>query len=251
MTVPLGRGWRAGIIAAGRGERLRPGGGPLKPLVSVSGRTLVERVLWSLAEAQPTEVVIIVNEESLAVRDYVSAERWPFAVRWLVETTPSSMHSFLRVLEVLAEDGAAGPFLMSTVDTVAQAGAFAAFTAEAARRDADVCLAVHPPGDDEKPLLVRMDPRGRIEALGQSVVRPQVPDDRIAATAGYYAVRAAVLAEAEAVRAEGLTALRLFLARLLDRGYRLDAIQVAEGVDVDRPADVNAAEAFLRQVGAR
>jgi choline kinase len=58
---------RAGIIAAGQGSRLRHGTHALKPLVPVAGRTLVERVLSSLAEAAPSEVVIIVNEASLAV----------------------------------------------------------------------------------------------------------------------------------------------------------------------------------------
>ena len=45
---------RAGIIAAGRGSRLRPGMDTLKPLVPIAGRTLVERVLSSLAEAVPS-----------------------------------------------------------------------------------------------------------------------------------------------------------------------------------------------------
>jgi NDP-sugar pyrophosphorylase family protein len=242
--------WSGGVIAAGRGERLRPSGGPLKPLVPVSGRTLVERVLWSLAEAGPSEVVIIVNEESVAVRDFVSAERWPFAIRWIVETTPSSMHSFLRVVEALSADDHPGPFLISTVDTVARAGAFASFASAAALSEADVSLAVHTPSDDEKPLLVRVGARGRrIEAIGQEVSASGPGREHVFATAGYYAVRPSILAEAETARAEGLSALRLFFGRLVVRGYHIDAIPVADGVDVDRPADVSAAESFLRQAG--
>ena len=257
----------------------------LKPLVPIAGRTLVERVLSSLAEAVPSEVVIIVNEASLAVRDHVTSRRWPFAVRWVVETTPSSMHSFLRVLEELAGDGDEGPFLMSTVDTIAAPGAFASFAASSRELDADVTLAVARPGDDLKPLLARMTPgTSRIEALGDSVRltasaeatmagrsgprRPKPdaigvtravplfgdtglqPVGDVWATAGYYSVRPSVLREASAARNDQLPALRAFFGRLLDRGYRLDGVPVACAIDVDRPPDVKAAEAFLKQAGA-
>ena len=256
------RAWRAGVIAAGRGERLQDGRPRLKPLVSVGGLTLVERVLWSLGEAGPAEVVVIVNEASIAVKDHVSSRQWPFALRWIVETTPSSMHSFLRVVETLAADGDNGPFLLSTVDTVAPPGAFAAFADASQALDADVTLAITPPPDDEKPLLVRVaeGTRGRrgvrhpsdpnrvsalvVEAIGTAAAGAPW------ATAGYYAVRASILREAEEARRDGLTALRTFLERLLARGYRIDAVPVAAGVDVDRPADIQAAEVFLKQVGA-
>ena len=55
---------------------------------------------------------------------------------------------------------------------------------------------------------------------------------------------------AERARRDGVGALRLFFERLLVRGYRLHAVPVAAGIDVDRPADVRAAETFLKQVGA-
>src|SRR4029077_8452371 len=92
---------------------------------------------------------------SKAVKDHVASRTWPFDVRWIVETTPSSMHSFLRVVETLAGDGNAGPFLVSTVDTVAAPGAFAFFADECRTSDADVTLAVAPPNDDDNPLLVQ------------------------------------------------------------------------------------------------
>jgi NDP-sugar pyrophosphorylase family protein len=251
------------VIAAGRGDRLGRVSHTLKPLVRVGGQTLIERVLLSLAEARPAEVVIIVNETSLAVRDHVTTSRkWPFAVRWLVETTPSSMHSFLRVVETLAEDGDGGPFLISTVDTIAVPGAYGAFAAASREPDADVTLAVTPPTDDEKPLLVRLGPDGgTVEAIGETIrfgargeadgnLHERAPHSWIWATAGYYAVRSSVLDEAERARRDGVGALRLFFERLLLRGYRLHAVPVAAGIDVDRPADVRAAETFLKQVGS-
>src|SRR5205085_8415905 len=47
---------RAGILAAGRGERLRTQPTDLKPLARVSGETLIERVLNSIVEAGASEV---------------------------------------------------------------------------------------------------------------------------------------------------------------------------------------------------
>jgi NDP-sugar pyrophosphorylase family protein len=248
VTVEQGaRTWRAGVIAAGWGERLRTGASTLKPLVRVGGLALVDRVLGSLAETSPSEVVIIVNAASVAVKMHVASRRWPFAVRWIVETTPSSMHSFLRVIETLAEDGDTGPFLVSTVDTIAPPGAFGAFAAASRKIDADVALAIAPPAEDEKPLLVRVSSDGvGVEAMGSSVAPG---DANVFATAGYYAIRSTVLREADSARREGLPALRAFFERLLARGYSFAAVRVAGGIDVDRPADVGAAEAFLRRVG--
>jgi len=233
---------RAGVLAAGRGERLRSPTNHLKPLVKVDGQTLIERVLTSMADAGATEVVVIINEDSVAVRDHVAALKWPFALRWIVETTPSSMHSFLRLVETLAADGDDGPFLLSTVDTVAGPQTYTQFMAEARRhKDAAVILALTSPGSDEKPLLVRCAPgNSRVLALGAAAA----PSAH--ATAGVYAIRGSILREAEAARSEGIYALRTFLGRLLDRGYHLAGIPIAQSIDVDRPDDIRTAEEFLR-----
>jgi NDP-sugar pyrophosphorylase family protein len=229
------RSLRAGVLAAGRGERLRSQPTDLKPLARVGGATLIEHVLRSMGDAGATEVVVIINQESEAVRDHVVKSTWPFALRWLVETTPTSMHSFLRLVETLAADDADGPFLLSTVDTVAGPKAYADFIDRARREDAAITLALTSPGDDEKPLLVTTA-NSRIERFGEGEL----------ATAGVYAVRSMILREAEAARRDGLDALRAFLARLLDRGYKLTGIPIAGSVDVDHPADIAAAEMLLR-----
>jgi NDP-sugar pyrophosphorylase family protein len=228
---------RAGVLAAGWGERLRTNSAPLKPLVTVGGETLIERVLRSMADAGATDVTVIINESSPAVRDHVARNEWPFGLRWIVETTPSSMHSFLRLVEELARDGSEGPYLLSTVDTVAGPKAYAEFMARANAEKTAMALALTSPGDDEKPLLVRMTPGdSRVEAFGEGNQ----------ATAGIYAVRPIILREAEEARRDGLDALRKFLGRLLERGYHLAGIPIAGSVDVDYPSDIAAAEMFLR-----
>lgn len=233
---------RAGVLAAGRGERLRTQSNQLKPLVKVGNQTLIEHVLHSMSDAGATEVVVIINEDSLEVRDHVAALRWPFALSWIVETTPTSMHSFLRLVETLAANGDEGPFLLSTVDTIAGARTYSRFIAKARQLEqAAVTLALTLPGDDDKPLFVRTVPGdSRIIAIGAAAASSDF------ATAGVYAVRSSILHEAEAARQEGIDALRTFLGRLLDRGYHLAGIPIEESIDVDRPGDIGAAEAFLR-----
>src|SRR5688572_30455085 len=159
MSAPTTFPLKAGVLAAGRGERLRGESNRLKPLVKVGSQTLIEHVLDSVADADASEVVVIINEDSLAVREHVSAREWPFALRWIVETTPTSMHSFLRLVETLATEGGEGPFLLSTVDTVAGPKTYARFIAAAREnRQAAVTLGLTSPGDDEKPLFVRLAP---------------------------------------------------------------------------------------------
>ena len=135
-----------------------------------------------------------------------------------------------------------GPFLLSTVDTVAGPKTYARFMAAARENSqAAVTLALTSPGEDEKPLFVRLAPgSSRIVAIGDTAA----PSDYV--TAGVYAVRASILREAEAARRDGVDALRTFLGRLLDRGYHLAGIPIAQSIDVDRPADIETAEAFLR-----
>lgn len=209
----------------------------LKPLVKVGDATLIEHVLHSMADAGAVEVTVIINEDSAAVRDHVRGKEWPFVLHWIVETTPSSMHSFLRLVESLARDGNDGPFLLSTVDTVAGPRTFADFMERARAEQADTALALTSPGDDEKPLLVRTAASSsRIEAFGEGDY----------ATAGVYAVRSTILREADGARRDGLDALRKFLGRLLERGHCLAGIPIAGSIDVDHPSDIAVAETFLR-----
>jgi NDP-sugar pyrophosphorylase family protein len=227
---------RAGVIAAGHGERLQAAG-PFKPLVMVAGRPLIDRVLESIGEAGAEEVAIIINAASSRIREHVSAARWPFPIRWIVETTPSSMHSFLLVLEALSTD-TDEPVLISTVDTIVREGAFTRFVESARTGSAAVTLALTSVVDDEKPLLVSIDGR-HVTAIGDAASGSPL------ATAGYYFVDPVILKEADSARRNGLSALRSFLARLLACGYPIDGVLMPDSIDVDRPQDVSMAEHLL------
>ena len=235
---------KGGILAAGQGQRLRTPSRQLKPLVRINGQPLIAHVLHAMAAANVSEVVVIINEEGLAIRDYVTSVPWPFALHWIVETTPSSMHSFIRLIETLSSTGDTGPFLLSTVDTVARSQAYKGFIETAHKYDwAAITLALTEAGDDEKPLLVQMAPEtSQITALGPSAASSHL------ATAGVYAVRSSILREADAAQRDGLDSLRSFLGRLLERGYKLAGVPISQSIDVDRPSDIEIAETFLRSL---
>jgi putative hydrolase of the HAD superfamily len=232
---------KGGIFAAGQGLRLRAAG-TLKPLVQVGSRPLIIHTLENFADAGVDEVVLIINQEARAVQRALSEREWPFDLRWIVKTTASSMESFLRVVEALAAGGEEGPFLLSTVDTILPPNELANFAREARQHRSELVLAVNEPAEDENPLWVSAaDGDGQVRLLGEGAAGSGL------ATAGLYLVRPTILAEAENARKNGLPSLRQFLGRLLERGHSITAVRIANSIDVDRPADIIAAEKIVRQ----
>ena len=231
-----------GIIAAGHGERLVAAGlGVPKPLVTVAGRTLIERALDGLRAAGAIRVACIVNADSAAVAAYCRERVTDLPLTFVVRTTPSSMESLFVIAPLLHEPGSNEPFLVTTVDTIVAPSAVRDFARSALRRhDADGVLALTTFVDDEKPLRAACAADGRLVALGPDA------DTSPTVTAGFYVLRPTILAEVAAARAARFTALRQFLGHLLARGYRLYGERVPKCVDVDRPEDLAAAEAFVR-----
>ncbi|MBI4514677.1 MAG: NTP transferase domain-containing protein [Deltaproteobacteria bacterium] len=229
---------KAGIIAAGQGERLARAGvhGP-KPLVRVGGLPLIAHTLNGIRAAGIAEVACIINEDSAAVAAYCHAQAPDLSFTFVHRSTPSSMESLFALAPHL--DGES--FLLLTVDAIIAPAAVGAFARAAAERaDADGVLALNDFVDDEKPLRVRCDNNGRITAIGAAAA------DSPLITAGFYTLRPAIFAEIEAARAAGLSALRQFLGHLIARGYRLYGQPVPKCVDVDRAEDIVTAEAFIR-----
>src|SRR5215813_7481810 len=123
---------KAGLIAAGLGERLRTGGIAVpKPLVEVAGRPLIDHVLAAVAAAGIDEVACILNAESEtdAVEAYCRRRTAP-RLRVVRRTTPSSMESLFALAPLLDD----GPFLLLTVDAVFAPDVLRDFLAAAAPR---------------------------------------------------------------------------------------------------------------------
>jgi len=234
-------GIKAGIFAAGQGSRLRSAG-LLKPLVKIGNRSLIKHVLKGFAAVAASEVAIIINEDALAVQEHVNECDWPFALKWIVKTTPTSMESFLRVVEALAADGNRAPFVLSTVDTILPPNALESFLVQARDSESDLTLAINVPAEDDNPLWVGCESEtARVCAFGETAAGSGL------ATAGIYFVRPTILREAASARGDQLTSLRQFLVRLVERGYSINAVRIGNSIDVDRPSDIIAAEELVRQ----
>jgi NDP-sugar pyrophosphorylase family protein len=246
---------RAGIIAAGWGERL--GQKIPKALTPVGGRALIDYTLDGLEAAGATGVTCIVNEAARAVPDYVTKSGRKLAMDWIIQTTPSSMHSFFVVLERLAQKPE--PFyFMTTVDSVGPPAAYREF-AQTCKLfpNADVCLGLTSHIDDEKPLRVAMRGEERTGIMpGRVADNPKAFEviamtnngfDSEYVTAGFYGVNPRILKEKDKALAGGFSALRQYLGYLLKYGYRVYGVPLPPVVDVDRPQDVQAAERFLQE----
>jgi len=229
---------KAGLIAAGLGERLRQGGLMMpKPLVPVAGRALVDYVLGAAAAAEVDRIACIINEESRGIEEHCR-RNWPqIEFEFVRRTTPSSMESLFALRPLLDRER----FLLLTVDAVFAPAVLKEFLRAAGNHvAADGVLALSAFVDDEKPLWTGMAPDGRITALGA------VAHGSTLVTAGFYVFEPVIFREIPAARHAGFTALRQFLAHLLRERYRLYGERIAKTVDVDRREDIAAAEAFVR-----
>jgi NDP-sugar pyrophosphorylase family protein len=228
MTT-AGRISRGGVIAAGAGSRLRAAGVTLpKPLVSVAGQPLLRHVLDNFRSASIATISIILNETSSACEAWLDANARDLDIDLVVKTTASSFESF----RIIAARLAGGRAVISTVDAWIPNRGFARFVEAAAALPADAwILGVTERIDDEKPLWLERDPAsGRLTALGG--------ETGDAVTAGLY-----VLPEAAALPEPARFArLRDYLRWLVDAGQPVYAVAVADVVDVDRMADIAAAE---------
>src|SRR5512143_2887186 len=131
---------KAGLIAAGHGERRREAGITLpKPLVTVAGRPLIDHVLDAAAAAGVDEVACIFNAEFDAVEAHCRARSGGPRLTIVRRTTPSSMESLFTLAPLLGGDR----FLLLTVDAVFAPAVLRDFLAAAARHaDAAAVLAV-------------------------------------------------------------------------------------------------------------
>ncbi|MGC1190015.1 MAG: NTP transferase domain-containing protein [Candidatus Binatus sp.] len=232
------------IIAAGRGERLRistrddiP-----KPLVQLGGEAMLARQARAILDAGASSVVAVINSETARVAKEMALEIPP-SIRLVVRDTANSMETMLALGEVLEP----GWFIASTVDAVIPQTELARFVNES-RRKIEECreknlagvLAVTRWRGEARPLFANVTENGLILGLGSRQTS--------LVTAGVYFLSTGIFDYAADARRAGLDALRRFLALLIERGMRLDAIELEGSIDVDEASDLDAARAAIRKM---
>lgn len=233
-----------GIIAAGEGSRLSTEGVSLpKPLVEIDGQPMIGRLINIFENCGATKINVIVNEEMIAVRDYLknlsSTMKTPMEI--IVKSTPSSMHSFYELSETFRNQGR---FIMTTVDTIFRESDFSRYVEawKAASLDVDALMAVTTHIDDEKPLFVMTKGNGQVTAF----LDEKVPGCRFV-SGGIYGLSQNSLSVLERCINEGVSRMRNFQRALLTSNLLVESFDMGKILDVDHAEDITKANEFLRE----
>ncbi|MBF1639167.1 nucleotidyltransferase family protein [Prevotella sp.] len=231
------------IIAAGDGSRLaQEGVTEPKPLVKVRGERLIDRLIRIFMGNNATEIVVICNEQMSDVASHLKMIQdkglngLPVPLRFVVKSTPSSMHSFYELRNFLRDD----PFILTTVDTIFDESEFHDYVLsfqDKIAQGTDALMGVTDYIDDEKPLYVGVDNVMRINGYYDT---PQADSHFI--SAGIYGLTAPSLNILEACIEKGECRMRNFQRALVAASLRIEAYPLTKVFDIDHIDDVRKAD---------
>ena len=231
------------IIAAGDGSRLaQEGVTEPKPLVKVRGERLIDRLIRIFMGSNATEIVVICNEQMSDVASHLKMIQdkglngLPVPLRFVVKSTPSSMHSFYELRHFLRDE----PFVLTTVDTIFDESEFHDYVLsfqDKIAQGTDALMGVTDYIDDEKPLYVGVDNVMRINGYYDT---PQA-DSRFI-SAGIYGLTAPSLNILEACIEKGESRMRNFQRALVAAGLRIEAYPLTKVFDIDHIDDIRKAD---------
>ncbi|SEK21847.1 nucleotidyltransferase family protein [Parapedobacter koreensis] len=227
------------IIAAGEGSRLKSEGWQLpKPLVTIGGVPLIDRLIGQFTQAGAHAVHVIINAQSPELADHLQQAGFAVPVHVLQKTTPSSLHSFHELLQRYPH---IRECCLATTDTVFQGNEFCRYV-EAFQQDhaLDALMAVTPYIDDESPLYVAVDDAYRIGSFSDIPLQ-----GRQYASGGIYCLRRRAIDIVGEVIATGVSRMRNFQRALVDEGLAVAAFPFGKIIDVDHVTDIDKAEAFI------
>ena len=231
------------IIAAGDGSRLaQEGVTEPKPLVKVRGERLIDRLIRIFMGSNATEIVVICNEQMSDVASHLKMIQdkglngLHVPLRFVIKSTPSSMHSFYELRHFLRDD----PFILTTVDTIFDESEFHDYVLsfqDKIAQGTDALMGVTDYIDDEKPLYVGVDNVMRINGYYDT---PQA-DSRFI-SAGIYGLTAPSLDILEACIEKGESRMRNFQRALVAAGLQIEAYPLTKVFDIDHIDDIRKAD---------
>ena len=239
------------IIAAGDGSRLaQEGVTEPKPLVKVREERLIDRLIRIFMGNNATEIVVICNEQMSDVASHLKMIQdkglngLPVPLRFVVKSTPSSMHSFYELRNFLRDD----PFILTTVDTIFDESEFHDYVLsfqDKIAQGTDALMGVTDYIDDEKPLYVGVDNVMRINGYYDT---PQA-DSRFI-SAGIYGLTAPSLNILEACIEKGESRMRNFQRALVAAGLQIEAYPLTKVFDIDHIDDIRKADEGLNNLSS-
>lgn len=232
---------RYAIIAAGEGSRLHQEGIAVpKPLVTVAGEMLIDRLIRIFQENRAEEISVICRSDQKVISHLQQCQDQGVPLNYTVHNTPSSMHSFYELTSILDNRK---PFILTTVDTIFGKREFAdyvsAFQNMLKAGSADGMMGITDYIDDEKPLYVKTDTQLNILAFLDSDEHPRY------VSAGIYGLTPKSLSVLKECIARGESRMRNFQRALLSRDHHLKAWLFSKVLDIDHATDIAKAEAFL------
>ena len=226
------------IIAAGEGSRLvKEGLTTPKPLVSLCGEAMIDRLIRIFLANNASSISVIVNEEMTEVYAHLTTLRLPVPLHVVRKSTPSSMHSFAALADTLGE----GRFCLTTVDTIFSEEVFIQYIQAFQESPADGLMAVTDHIDDEKPLYVETDADLNILSF-QDATFPTAKY----ISGGIYCLNSKSLSVLSSCMDKGLHRMRNYQRALLTHGLKLKAYAFDKIIDVDHSGDIPKAEKILR-----
>ena len=239
------------IIAAGDGSRLaHEGVTEPKPLVKVRGERLIDRLIRIFMGNNATEIVVICNEQMSDVASHLKMIQdkglngLPVPLRFVVKSTPSSMHSFYELRNFLRDD----PFILTTVDTIFDESEFHDYVLSFQNKIAqgtDALMGVTDYIDDEKPLYVDVD---NVMCINGYYDTPQA-DSRFI-SAGIYGLTAPSLDILEACIEKGESRMRNFQRALVAAGLQIEAYPLTKVFDIDHIDDIRKADEGVKNLSS-
>ena len=226
------------ILAAGEGSRLAQEGVELpKPLVKIQGEAMIDRLIRIFHACGADSIYIITNNLTPLTQEHLrQLQKADPLLHLLVKTTPSSMHSFYELRQVMGN----GKFCLTTVDTIFREEEFRRYIQAWQTSADDGMMAVTDFIDDEKPLYIATDAEKTITGF-----LDQEPQRYI--SGGIYGLDERSFPVIDKCISEGLSRMRNFQQQLVRDGLRLKAYPFSKILDVDHASDIEKAEAFLRE----
>ena len=239
------------IIAAGDGSRLaQEGVTEPKPLVKVRGERLIDRLIRIFMGNNATEIVVICNEQMSDVASHLKMIQdeglngLHVPLRFVIKSTPSSMHSFYELRHFLCDE----PFILTTVDTIFDESEFHDYVLsfqDKIAQGTDALMGVTDYIDDEKPLYVGV---GNVMRINGYYDTPQA-DSRFI-SAGIYGLTASSLDILEACIEKGESRMRNFQRALVAANLRIEAFPLTKVFDIDHIEDIRKADEGVKNLSS-
>lgn len=230
------------ILAAGEGSRLFKEGLQVpKPMVSVNGEMMIDRLIRIFRSNGADEVIVISNGRFPQIKEHLdSLPIGSFPLKVIARQTLGSMHSFYELMPLLR----GSDFCLTTVDPVFREKDFSCYIKKFLQSDVDALMAVTEYVDDEKPLYVDTDPMSLQVNAFRDVPGPK---GMKYVSGGIYCLRKKCLDTLERCMKQGYFRMRDFQRGLLDDRLLVQAFPFSQIIDVDHVNDIQKAEKMLRE----